>query len=313
MPSSRSRSQLNQPQHERQRIAFGDELRTLRKSLKVTGVDLAKRTEISQSKLSKIETGALIPSTQDLSRLLKALGVPPPEAERIIQTAQALRTEYVSWRFEHRKGFGAKQIEVAELELQTRTFRSFRVEAIPGLLQTHEYARRVMSLANLTQQTDLEWAVSLRMQRQQILYDPNRQFEFLIAEMGVLSRFCASSVVIRQLDRLKMLADLPNVTLGFIPNRISLPRAPINSFVLYDSAVATLESVTGEVSTSDEQDIEAYHKIFNDFAAVALFGDAAKTFLDECTQYLLEVESSPESANREQVNRELSVTFSSER
>jgi transcriptional regulator with XRE-family HTH domain len=300
---------LNQPQHERQRIEFGDELRTLRKSKKDTGVGLAAKTGISQSKLSKIETGALIPSAQDLLQILTVLDVPQADMQRIIQTAQALRTEYVSWRFEHRKGFGAKQIEVAELERQTHTIRSFRLEAIPGLLQTHEYARRVMSLANFTRQTDLDWAVSLRMRRQEVLYDRNRQFDFLIAEMGVLSRFCAASFVIRQLDRLKMLAALPNVTIGFIPNRVHLPQAPINSFVLYDSSLATLESITGEVSTSDEQDIATYHRIFNDFAAVALFGEAAERFLTECSQYLLDIESSSSTG---ELNQELSLASTSE-
>ncbi len=299
---------MNQPQHERQRIAFGDELRTLRKSNKVTGVVLAKQTGISQSKLSKIETGALIPSTQDLLQILKVLRVPQSEMQQIIQTAQALRTEYVSWRFEHRKGFGEKQLEVAELERQTRAIRSFRVEAIPGLLQTHEYASRVMSLANFTRQTDLEWAVSMRMQRQQILYDPSRKFEFIVAEMGILSRYCEPSVVIRQLDRLKVLSGLPNVTIGVIPNRIALPRPPINSFVLYDSSMATHESITGEVSTSDEQDLETYHKIFDDFAAIALYGDAAGAFLDQCTQFLLEVASPSGATDKGAMNQEYSWT-----
>ncbi len=304
---------MNQPQHELQRIEFGDELRTLRKSKPLTGTALSKLTGISQSKLSKIETGALIPSTRDLLQILKALDVPQGDVHRIIQTAQALRTEYVSWRFEHRKGFGAKQIQIAELERQTRAFREYRIEAVPGLLQTHEYALSAMSLANFTQQTDLDWALGLRMQRQEILYDPNRQFDFLIAEMGVLSRFCAPSVVIRQLDRLKVLSGLPNVTIGLIPNRIALPRAPINSFVLFDSSTATFESITGEISTSDEQDIETYHKIFNDFAAAALYGQAAEAFLDECTHYLIGASTTSRTVDGNQVDRENSLASSKAR
>ena len=223
---------------------------------------------------------------------MNALDVPHGDAQRIIQTAQALRTEYVSWRFEHRKGFGAKQIQIAELERQTRAFREFRIEAVPGLLQTHEYARSAMSLANFTRQTDLDFAIRLRMQRQEILYDPSRQFDFLIAEMGILSRFCEPNIVIRQLDRLKVLSGLPNVNIGLIPNRIPLPRAPINSFIVFDSSTATLESITGEISTSDEQDIETYHTIYKDFAAAAIYGADAGVFLDECMQYLLGAEQS---------------------
>lgn len=303
---------MNQPQHERQRIEFGDEVRTLRKSMKITGVALAAETGISQSKLSKIETGALIPSTQDLFQILTVLDAPRKDMQRLVKKAQALRTEYASWRFEHRNGLGAKQIRVAELERQSHAIRSFRLEAVPGLLQTHEYARQAMSLANFTGQTDLDHAVSARMRRQEVLYDTNRQFDFLIAEMGVLSRFCAPSVAIRQLDRLKMLAALPNVTIGFIPNRVHLPQPPVNSFVLYDSALATFESLGGEGWTSEEQGIATYRRVFKDFATVALYGEDADAFLDECTRYLLEIESAPRPTGR-RIKYELSLASTSER
>lgn len=253
---------------------------------------LAKQTGISQSKLSKIETGALIPSTEDLLRLFEVLSnvssFPEAEAQRLIQLARELRTEYVSWRFGHRRGFGAKQIEIAELERQACLIRVFQVEAVPGLLQIHEYARRIITLANLTRQADLDWATSLRMQRQRILYEPDRRFEFLITEMATMSRFCEPAIAIRQIDRLKLLFDLPNVKIGFIPNQVPLPRAPQNSFVIYDSSTAVSETFTGEISTTDERDIQMYHSVFDEFAAVAEHGEAASVFLDECKRRLLE-------------------------
>lgn len=294
------------PEHERQRIAFGDELRTIRKSKKATGVEVAKLTGISQSKLSKIETGALIPSTQDLLQILNVLSVSDTEAQRIIENAQALRTEYVSWRFEHRQGLGLKQARIAELERETKIIREFRIEAVPGLLQTYEYARCVLDLANLTHQPDLSLAVNLRMQRQHVLYDPNRQFHFLIAEMGLLSRFCAPEIAIRQLDRLRVLSELPNVTIGLIPNRVHLPRGPINSFVLFDSSAAFFESITGEISSFDERSIEAFQKAFDDFAAAAVYGDAAGRFLDECAHHLLEIASLNALNNQEHAENESS-------
>jgi transcriptional regulator with XRE-family HTH domain len=59
----------------------------LRKARRITGVALAKQTGISQSKLSKIETGALIFSTEKLLRLFEALSnvssFPEAEAQRL--------------------------------------------------------------------------------------------------------------------------------------------------------------------------------------------------------------------------------------
>ena len=79
---------MNRVQYEQERFALGDELRTLRKSKRVTGLALAKRTKISQSKLSKIETGALIPSTDDLQRIFRALDLKNPETQRLKERAR---------------------------------------------------------------------------------------------------------------------------------------------------------------------------------------------------------------------------------
>ncbi len=273
-------------QYERERITLGDELRTLRKSKNVKGIVLAKQTRISQSKLSKIETGALVPSTEDLLRIFGVLKPPRSDAKRLIEWAQALRTEYVSWRFGHRKGFGASQIEVAKIEQRAARIRVFQTALIPGLLQIPPYARHVVTLSNVTQQPDLERAISLRIRRQQILYEPERKFEFLITESAALSRFCDPPVVIQQLDRLRFLFGLPNITIGFISNEAALPRIPLNSFVVVDSSTATVETITGEVSTVDERDISTYNHIFDEFTSLAIFGAEADAFLERCKRML---------------------------
>lgn len=277
---------LNRLQYERERIALGEEIRTLRKSKKVTGVALAGKAGMSQSKLSKIETGALLPSTEDLQSLCSVLKPIRADEKRLIEQARALRTEYVSWRFGHKKGFGASQIEVAEAERQATRIRVFQVSVIPGLLQIPAYARCVMNLANVTHQSDLERAISLRVQRQQILYEPQHKFDFLITEPAALSRFCDPRIVIQQLDRLRFLFDLPNIRIGFISGRTNLPAIPQNSFVLLDSSIAMVETVTGEVSTVDERDIETYNDTFNALASVAVFGSQADPLIEEWKQIL---------------------------
>jgi hypothetical protein len=157
---------------------------------------------------------------------------------------------------------------------------------VPGLLQILDYARRVMHLANVAQQPDLEKAVGLRMQRQQILYETGRKFEFLIMESAAISRFCEPSVVIRQLNWLRFLFELPNVKIGFISNRVLLPRIPQNSFAVFDSSAAIVETIAGEVSTTDEHSIELYNATFDEFASVAAFGPDAQDFLDRCKHLL---------------------------
>ena len=290
---------MSQLRHERERITFGDELRMLRKKKRVVGIELAKLTGISQSKLSKIETGALTPSTDDLQRIFGVLKPSRNDAQRLIEWGRTLRTEYASWRFSHRKGFGPKQLEVSQLEQKATRIRVFQPALIPGLLQIPEYARRVLQLANITHQPDLEQALSIRIKRQEILYKSDHKFEFLISESAALSRFCNPAIVRQQLERLRFFPGLSNVEIGFISSRVALPHTPQCSFVVLDSSSAVVETFTGEVSTVDPRDVEVYNSVFDDFVSVASFGSAASEFLDDCMQTLGTMDDpSPQSLAR---------------
>lgn len=209
----------------------------------------------------------------------------------------------MSWRFALRKGLGAKQIEVAQLEQAASRIRVFQIAVIPGLLQIAEYASQVMRLSDVTGQLDLERGISLRVQRQAILYEPGRQFQFLITEAAALSRFCDPGIVVRQLDRLRSLGELPNVTIGVIPNRISLPRIPQLSFQVFDSSTAVVETLSGEFNTHE---VEVYNQVFDDFSSVALVGTDADIFLEWCKQQLRTHDQTPlhESASERSAGNE---------
>lgn len=56
------------------RVNLADALRDLRKASGLSGARLAERCQLSQSKISRIETGRLLPSIVDVERLLAALG-----------------------------------------------------------------------------------------------------------------------------------------------------------------------------------------------------------------------------------------------
>lgn len=273
-------------QYDRERVKFGDGIKTLRKSKGLTGHQLATHTGISQSKLSKIETGALVPSTDDLQKILTNLGASQSAIKRSTELARALRTEFVSWRFEHRRGLAAKQIDVGQLEKQAKCIRVFQNAVIPGLLNIPAYARCVLDFANVSRQSDVDNAVATRMGRQQILYEPERQFEFLITEGAALSRFCDPHIVIQQLDRLSFLFGLPNIKIGFLPNRVILPQIPVDSFAIYDSNYRVVETLTGQVTTVDQEDIAMYHEAFESLAKVAIFGTDADPILDELKKLL---------------------------
>lgn len=77
------------------RSELAEALRTLRRASGLTGARLAARVGMSQAKISKIETGRVLPSALDVERILDALGVQPGDEEvtRLLELARVANTD----------------------------------------------------------------------------------------------------------------------------------------------------------------------------------------------------------------------------
>lgn len=267
--------------YQEERVELGAELKRLRKRAKLTGIQVASRTGISQSKISKLEAGLLIPTDEDLERLAKAFAHQGDEWPSIEERVRALRTEYSSWRLAHRAGLASKQREIAALEMSVRHIRLFQVAVVPGLLQTAAYAREILQLANTTGQVDIDQAVARRIERQHLLHDQQRQFEFVIFEPALRSSFCRREVVAAQLDWLLGRLALPNVRIYALPIGVGLPAIPQNSFCIFDNTAVRVETTTAELDVRDPRDIAQYKNLFDRFRSVALADAEVKRFLNE--------------------------------
>ena len=146
----------------------------------------------------------------------------------------------------------------------------FQPALVPGLLQTPEYARAVLSLPRLAGERDLTAAVAQRMERQTILYDDTRQFRFLLMEAVLRTRLVRASAMLAQLEHIATVSRLPNVEVGIVPYEVSVPEVPSNAIVLLDDRVVITETFAGEMVQRDPRDVELHAGIFEAFAAVAL-------------------------------------------
>ncbi|MGW1809280.1 helix-turn-helix domain-containing protein [Streptomyces sp. NPDC002078] len=91
----------------------GRTLRTLRKRAGLSQVRLVKRCNVSQSKISKIETGEITPSPVDVEPILRALEAAEQLIAEIATLARGANTEWEpirsSWRRGARSGTGIKR------------------------------------------------------------------------------------------------------------------------------------------------------------------------------------------------------------
>jgi len=266
---------------EEARSRLGARLRELRLRAGLTGAQLSAQTGWSQPKISRIETSKTMPTLEDLGTWARLTGATAEEADELVTLAIQAATSATSWRILHQLGLAQTQQQYGELELAARTIRIFQPVCIPGLLQTAEYARRVMLSGNPSAQTDIAEAVAKRMQRQAILYDQAKQFEFIMTEAAVRWRPGPVELMRAQFDHLASIATLPNVALGTIPLDIESSATYRHAFVVLEGeeTVITVETFAAELQIRDPADIATYHQYLDRLRQMTVWADEAVAYL----------------------------------
>jgi transcriptional regulator with XRE-family HTH domain len=252
-------------------------LRDARKTAGLTGERLAARCGISQSKISKLETGKLLATATDVERILTALGANQELTGELMTLARLANTEFQSVRASLRRGLHQKQRELAALEADTAHIRFFLPLMITGLLQTPEYARA--SMANFP--GDHPQAIAKRLDRQATLYNPAKRFTFILTEAAVRWQLVSPPVMAVQMGRLASLSELPNIRLGIIPLDAHVPDGPLNTFTVYDEHIATAETFGGVIMMRDPRDITSHLELFAFFERYAVFDDEVRKLLEQ--------------------------------
>jgi transcriptional regulator with XRE-family HTH domain len=258
----------------------GDELATaLRHARKVaglTGERLSARCGISQSKISKIETGKVLPSVTDVERILTSLGTSQDHTADLMALTRLANTQFQSVRASLQRGLHQKQRELASLEAEARHIRFFLPLMITGLLQIPEYARA--SMANFP--GDHPQAIAKRLDRQARLYDASKRFTFVLAEAAVRWQLCEPPVMAVQMGRLVSLSELPNIRIGIIPLGRYIPDGALNTFTVYDERIATAETFGGVIMMRDPRDVTYHLELFAFFERYAAFDSDGRALLE---------------------------------
>lgn len=166
-------------------------------------------------------------------------------------------------------------------DLQVRLFRVFESTLIPGPLQTAEYARARFEEASRQFEAaqDIDEAVRLRMQRQEMLYRPDKRFHFVLSEAALRYRLCPPEDMLAQLDRLVALSTLRNVRFGVVGFSTRYPVGPWHGFWLLDKDKVSVETFSAELNLAQPQEVELYSWVFEQLAAVASYGSAARAII----------------------------------
>lgn len=171
-----------------------------------------------------------------------------------------------------------------ELEGEATSLLIYQPSIVPGLFQTAEYARRVLTLLGTLDASEIGAAVVSRLERQTVMYDESKSVDAVITEAALRWRPGSTSLSLAQLDRLASLTTLPNVHIGVVPLEATDGELPLNQFVVFKLGdgfdVVTVETYTAEVSITDPEGVARYETIFKRHKAGAVYGSDALGLID---------------------------------
>lgn len=269
------------------RNELGARLRDLRRAAGLTGQRLADLLSWVPSKVSKIEHGRQSPTADDIRVWCRAVS-DESAIEGLLADLNTIETRYQEWQRIMRGGLGQVQSAVTRREQETRIFRGYQSLIVPGLFQTPEYARGLLEQSGRvwTQGEGVEEAVTARMRRQEILYDPSKKFRIVLTEAVLLYAICTPEAMLAQLDRLMSLSMLSNVRLGIIPFERRTALAPEHSFWVYDDDLVLVETVSAQLNLQQQQEIELHTKVFESMALDADYDQKARAVLHRASKQI---------------------------
>lgn len=260
--------------------ALGLRLRNLRKDAGLTGRELAVATGWHFTRISKLEHGVQPPTDADIRAWCAACRADDQVADLIAQ-ARAIESMYVEYR--RRARSGVKQLMLAfQTSYETaEQFRIYEHNVIPGLFQTADYIRAVLTfwMRFLNTANDLDEAVAARLERQSILYEARRKFAVVLEENALRTWFGTAETMAGQLDRLLTLMTLPNVALGIIPSMIERNGVGSAGFWIFDDKLVTLETPTASIEITQPQELGLYVRMFDLLRQSAVYGRDARSLI----------------------------------
>jgi transcriptional regulator with XRE-family HTH domain len=269
------------------RRRLGAALKRLRGELGLRLDVVARRLEISPSKLSRLETGQVAPKIRDVRDLLEIYEAPREMRERIMRWAGEAKEP--GWWQPYSESLVNDLDMYISLEVEARRVLMFSVP-ISGLLQTEDYARMVLTGAvRGGTASDIDRLVEIRIRRQGVL-DPSRDDAppmelHVVLDESALHRSGEPDVLTEQLRQLLVRAAWPHVTVQVLPFAAGFT-AVISTFAIFeprdpgDATVVNIEGAGMDAYFDSAGDVARYRAMWTDVTAAALDPEASRGYVE---------------------------------
>ncbi|WP_405487738.1 helix-turn-helix domain-containing protein [Nocardia sp. NBC_00511] len=264
------------------RRQLGRHLRDLRNRARMTTRVAAQRLEWSEAKIWRIETGQTSLRSLDVEAMCRIYGAAEDAIEPL--TTLARETKSRGWWTEFSEVIDEGYEVYIGLEEAAGRLTTYENELVPGLLQTEQYMRAVFAGAFPGISAEqMDRRVRVRTARQSLLTRAVSplQLDVVISEAVLWHRIGGDEVARGQLDRLRKLAELPNIRVRMLPaecgyhhgmdaGRFVLLEFPTAAGEPTEPPVVYVESLTGSSYLDKEPDVERYRDAFSGVSSIAV-------------------------------------------
>jgi transcriptional regulator with XRE-family HTH domain len=256
---------------------LGALLRTHRKRAQLTGSEAARRAGFTQSKLSKVENGILLPSPDDVRRLAAELGMDPDATARALDLVERLQDDRTAQRVVLRRGaltehaallagFGAAGYVVAA-----------DPAVVPEWLRTRDY---LLAAAGPQSERNTKAAMTLLRKRRRLLATPDFRFEFFLFEAALKNHVGSARVMSEQMLNLATTAERhPNVVLRVVPLQAEITPALPHGFEMHDDNQVAMTLMPGVLVITSEDDVQPFRQIVATLRSCALDETSSRSSL----------------------------------
>jgi len=250
---------------------IGKLLKDLRRQQNLTGVILGEKVGLSQSKISKIETGAYQPTIEEIEKLLNILKPSEIIRQQIHNTYNAQKSLHEGKTYTMNFRYDAHAFDV---EQKAKEVRVFCMTQTPALLQTASYREGLLRHFDLSEE-EIKDNLRTTLGRQDRLWAKGRSWHFLILETGLYTAAAGALAQREQLDRLERLISTSQVTLGIIPYNVGFAVVDVSTFVLYDTHHVSMCVAGVDIMSTDSGDVRRHQKLFDELHRKAVYGQEA--------------------------------------
>lgn len=246
---------------------------------------------MSQSKVSKIERGFLLPSLDDVASLCRVYEMSEEERVELMAIVTGLREE-ASARVILARGMAEMQRRIGQLEKTSTLIRAYQPTMVIGLLQTSQYMRYVFGMPTPqdTSQEEVDAAVAAREARQAVLADQAKTFVLIMTEGSLRWQAGSAPVMADQIGAIAEASKLPNVRVGIIPWTTPVQVFPRHGFHLYDKDAVIVGTETATATMTGAADVDTYVQLFELLESLALFDDEAREHFRRIAEEYRELE-----------------------